>query len=132
MSLGEEQISFSCSVICISAESTAAHVRSPGPMASLPLVTPTSVWGRALWHNLTCVQPSTWSHHYTCGQRCKFFCFSKCWEWLPPTSHLLSSKQNSSLHYALCEILHAQSCLAFLFFFFNSGFMKDLCNQLLH
>lgn len=56
MSLGKEQISFSCSMICISAERAAAHARRPGPMASLLLVTPASVWSRALCHGLTCVQ----------------------------------------------------------------------------
>lgn len=130
MSLGEEQISFSCSMICISAESAAAHVRSPGPMASLPPVTPTSVWGRALWRSLTCIQPSTWSHHYTHGQRCKFFCFPNARGGFPTCP--IYCPQSRTLLSITYYVKYCVLNLVWLFSSFSySGFIKDLCSELL-
>lgn len=131
MSLGEEQISFSCSVICISAESAAAHVRSPGPMASLPLVTPTSVWGRALWRSLTCnsafnMVPSL----YLWSKMQVLLFFQMLGEASPNVPSTAQSRTPLSITH------HVKYCmlnLVWLFFFFfpYSGFTKELCNQLL-
>lgn len=130
MSLGEEQISFSCSMICISAESAVAHVRSPGPMASLPPVTPTSVWAEHYGAALLVfgLQRGPITTRMVKDASSSVFPnarggFPKCPIYCPQSRTLLS---------IMYDVKYCVLNLVWLFSSFSySGFIKDLCNQLL-